>query len=241
MISLTTLIRATVLVCAATIGVPVVGQAASAAPQAIVMLPPGAKASAELAADITRWRKDGLVRDAIRLEATPQKEPGFSSLLLLEMTDEAAWDRWQKTEGPRLPADSRVRRADAVVHGERPDRDFANALFEVNVYRIKTTTESYREFCNGYIVPLMEVQADVGLMTWYTMYVERGAGGERNAVLVKAYRDSATYQRAAPLKLELRAKLTEQHPTYPKWHSTKDTLRDNVSETLAVNEPKLSR
>lgn len=210
--------------------------AASAAPQVILTLPPGKATSAALPADTARWRKDGLVRNVLRLEATGEKEPGFSVLLILDMADEAAAARWEKNERPRLPAEARVRRVDACVHAERPDLNMKQALFEVNVYRLKTTSVRYEEFCSGYIAPLMEGQAEAGLMPWYTMYLERGAAGESNAVLVKAYRDADTYhQKAAKFKLTLREQLTAHHPTYPRLHAIKDTLRDNVSETLAVS------
>ena len=222
------------LACALVVGVPAIGHAADSPPQVLIMLPTADASSPALAAGIARWRKAGLVRNATQLDATEQKEPGFSSLTLLEMTDEAAWKRWEKSEAPGFPK-ARVRRADVCVHGERPDKNFAKALFEVNVYRIKTTSERYADYCNGYISPLMQGQADAGLMNWYTMYVERGPAGETDAVLVKAYRDAATYEgKVTDFKLELRKRLTAQHPSYPKWHAIKETLRDDVSETLAV-------
>jgi hypothetical protein len=225
------------LLIALTCGAPLAACAAETVPQVILSLPPG-KATAALAEDAARWRKDGLVRNVLQLEAVEQETPGFSTLLVIEMTDEAAAARWEKTERARLPAEARVRRADICVHAERPDKDMEKALFEVNVYRMKTTNARYDEFCHDYIEPLMEGQAEAGLMPWYTMYLERGAAGESNAVLVKAYRDADTYRhKAADFKLKLREKLAAEHPTYPKLHAIKDTLRDNVSETLAIKAP----
>ncbi|NJO12534.1 MAG: hypothetical protein HC872_02685 [Gammaproteobacteria bacterium] len=210
-------------------------------PHAIIMLPPEASASAELAALITHWRADGLIEEAQQLDAAPQDSAGFSSLALLEIAGEQAWQGWQRDAESRLPAGSRVRRADVVVEGELPDHDPARALYEVNVYRIKTTVERYREFCLGYISPLMQGQSDAGLMSAYTMFTERGPDGDRHAVLVKAYRDASTYAGIAAFKLELRERLTTRHPTYPRWHPIKDTLRDNVSETLATSTQRTSR
>lgn len=211
---------------------------AIAAPQVIVSLPPGdAKASA-LPKEAARWKKDGLVSTILQLQATAQEEPGFSVLLVLDMKDEAALTRWEKSERPKLPATARARGADSCVHAERPNKDFGKALFEVNIYRMKIPAAGYAEYCRDYIAPLMEGQADAGLMPWYTMYIERGPQGESNAVLVKAYRDADTYdQKVEGFKLELRKKLTAEHPTYPKLHAIKGTLRDDVSETLATLIP----
>lgn len=229
---------ALVLICGSGLAVPNAVAANDAPVQALVMLSPDARTANEFASSIARWRADGLVTGAIWLDATAeQKEPGFSALLVLEMAGEHAWQQWERNEASRLPANSRVRRVDAFVHGERTDYVAQPSLFEVNVYRLETSTERYRDYCHGYIVPLMDGQMDAALMGWYTMYVERGDAGERYAVLVKAYRDPATYERAAAFKLQLRERLTAEHATYPTWHEIKETLRDNVSETLATWNP----
>lgn len=217
------------------LGLSGIALSAHAAPHVIVTLPAGKAPAATLAQDIARWSKDGLVHETLRLDAVAQEEPGFSVLLVLDMADESAATRWEKTERVRLPAGARARHADACVHGERPTKNLDKALYEVNVYRMKVQNSRYGEFCRDYIAPLMAGQAEAGLMLWYTMYLERGATGETNAVLVKAYRDADTYHHEAEgFKLKLREKLTAQHPTYPRLHAIKDTLRDNVSETLAV-------
>lgn len=206
--------------------------AASAFPKVLVMLPAQKAAPSDLSAEIESWRADGLTTRSVRLNAAVQEEPGFSVLLLLELSSEQALTRWEKAR--RLPQDARIRRIDAVVQSGDIGNVAKDALFEVNVYRINTTDAHYRQFCAEYIAPLMDGQIEKRLMTAYTMYVEQGEEGERHAVLVKAYRDAPTYDKQVPdAKLAVRAQLEADHPTYSKWHSIKDAFRANVSETLA--------
>jgi hypothetical protein len=193
-----------------------------------------------LAAEIARWKKDAGVSRVLVLDARvpppgSDEAPGFSTLVLLDFADEAAFARWRATA--RAPEGTTVRQADAVVHGEAPDRDLTSATYEVNVYRLTTTSAEYRRFSEGYIVPLMDGQRDHALLAWYTMYVERAPVGEANSVLVKEYRSDATYTAAATFKPLLRARLAAEHPTYPRYHEIKETLRKNVSETVAKVRP----
>lgn len=224
------------VLCAIWILAPVLARAAEVAPQVMVTLPLGTAAPAALTTKIEKWRADGLVSSSMRLDkqAGEQEDAGFSTLLLLQMKDAGALERWQKAAKQDLPANARVRRVDAVVSSGDIAKAGKEALFEVNIYRIKASDERYRQFCNEYIVPLMAGQVDAGFMGSYTMFVEEGTGADRNSILVKAY-DAAKFERVAPFKLELRERLAK-HPTYPKWHPIKDTLRADVSETLALRE-----
>jgi hypothetical protein len=214
--------------------------AAAPATHAFVSVPAEPGRAGALAAEIATWRKDTGVSRVLVLDARvpapgSDEAPGFSTLVLLDFADDAAFARWRAAV--RLPAGTTVRQADAVVHGEAPDRDLAAATYEVNVYRLTTTPAEYRRFSEGYIVPLMDGQRDHGLLAWYTMYVERAPAGEANSLLVKEYRGDAAYAAAATFKPQLRARLTAEHPTYPRYHEIKETLRKNVSETVAKVRP----
>jgi hypothetical protein len=214
--------------------------AAASTTHAFVTVPAESPRADALAAEIAGWRKDAGVSRVLVLDARvpapgSDEQPGFSTLVLLDFTDEAAFARWRAAA--RVPEGTTVRQADAVVHGEAPDRDLAVATYEVNVYRLTTTPAEYRRFSEGYIVPLMDGQRDHGLLAWYTMYVERAPAGEANSVLVKEYRSDAAYGTAATFKPQLRARLTAEHPTYPRYHEIKETLRKNVSETVAKVRP----
>jgi hypothetical protein len=207
--------------------------AASAPPQVMVMVPAPAAPPADLPSQVEQWRADGLIVRAIRLDAARQEQPAFSTLLILEMPNESALSRWQTLQ--RLPKDARIRRVAPATQFGDISNAAPDALFEVNAYRIKTSDEQYRRFCNEYIEPLMAGQIEQQLMSAYTMYIERGGTGERWSVLVKAYRDARTYDELVPeAKLAVRARLEAQHPTYPKWHPIKGQYRDDVSETLAA-------
>lgn len=209
---------------------------AAAATHAFVTVPPAARSANALAAEVAGWRKAPgvsrvLVLDARAADPGSDETPGFSTLVLLDFVDAAAFARWRATA--RVPSGVTIRQADAIVHGEAANRDPAGATYEVNVYRLTTTFDEYRRFSEGYIVPLMEGQQAHGLLAWYTMYVERAPAGEANSVLVKEYRSDAAYADAATFKPKLRAKLTAEHPTYPRYHEIKETLRRNVTETVA--------
>ncbi len=212
-------------------GAPAVAQRATA----LVTLPGGSTDSAAVQRAAAAWRDAGPASQVIWLDAVAQKEPGFASLGIVEFASEPEYLRWRQQSASKLPAGSRVRRVDAVVSGVDPAYDPRPAVFEVNVYRLTTSVDRYREFSEGYIVPLMEGQRTARLMHAYTMYVERaeGAGDPANSILVKAYVDDKAYAAAPEAKLALRAQLTEKHPTYPKFHAIKETLRQNVSETVA--------
>jgi hypothetical protein len=152
--------------------------------------------------------------------------------VILEFRDEATWRRW--SDAPRDPA-LRVRRVDAFVGGGIAAWDPRPAVFEVNSYRLLVTPARYRQFCEGYIVPLMEGQVEAGLMHAYTMYVERPATDAEGplAWLVKAYRDESVYAGVPAPKLALRERLTASHPPYAAFHSIKDTLREDLLQTTA--------
>ena len=218
------------LFCAA---VAIADDAASTSPQVMVMVPAAAPPLRDLPSQLEQWRADGLTVRSIQLDATRQEQPAFSTLLILEMPTESALSRWQELQ--RLPKDARIRRVDSATQFGDLSNAAPDALFEVNAYRIKTSDEQYRRFCDEYIEPLMGGQIEQRLMSAYTMYIERDEKGERWSVLVKAYRDARTYEELVPeAKLALRARLEAQHPTYPKWHPIKSQYRDDVSETLAA-------
>jgi hypothetical protein len=203
---------------------------------AFVTVPREAQPANALADEIASWRRAPgvarvLVLDARAPEPGSDETPGFSTLVLLDFSDDGALARWRAAA--RVPPGATVRQADAVVRGEARERDPAQATYEVNVYRLTTTPDEYRRFCEGYIVPLMDGQRDRGLLSWYTMYVERAPAGEANSVLVKEYRNDAAYAEAAIFKPALRARLTAEHPTYPRYHEIKGTLRQDLTETVA--------
>ncbi len=212
---------------------PSAAPAVAATAHAIVTVPAGAAVPTALVSQVAGWKSSGRVSHVTWLDSTQSKDPGFTALLVLDFPDEAALSRWRQEQGQALGAPLTVRQVDAVVHGARPDADARQAVYEVNVYGLTTTAAAYREFCEGYITPLMQGQLQPGLLSGYTMYVERSHDGTQRSLLVKQYRDAAAYARLGDFKRDLRQRLTEKDATYARYHQVKDTLRVNVSETTA--------
>lgn len=207
--------------------------ASSSPPSVMVMLPPSVPAPPELSRQIQRLRAAGLIGEALRFDAVPAQEGhGFSLLLLLQSTSEDAIARLQKPE--QWPENARVRRIDSAFRSGDVSEAAPQSVFEVNLYRLKGSEQRYKQFVSEYIVPLMAAQIDEGLMRSYVMHIERGAAGDRQAILLKAFIDAPTYQNKMPAaKLAIRTRLASEHPTYSKWHPIKDSVRDDLTHTVA--------
>lgn len=215
------------------IGSPLARAGSPSSPQVMVMLPPKAVAPSDMSRQVQRLRAEGLIGEALRFDATPgQENHGFSLLLLLQATSEDAVSRLEKAE--HWPKDARVRRVDPAFKSGDISKATPQSVFEVNLYRLKAPEQRYKQFVGEYISPLMDAQIAEGLMRSYTMYIERGAEGDRQAVLLKAYLDAPTYEKKMPdAKLAIRKRLESEHPTYPKWHPIKDEVRYDLTHTVA--------
>jgi hypothetical protein len=214
------------------------GAGASESPPTLMLrVPVGASfgGAAEMRKLADGWLGSGRATRVVWLEAGAQPTPDFAALAIVDFPTDAALAAWRGRFGTLLPKDTRVRRVDVLGSGANAAYDPRPAVFENNVYQLTTSPDRYREFAAGYIAPLMEIQRSEKLLLAWTLYVERTerSGEPAQSVLVKAYRDAAAFGTIGPVNDQLRARLTAKHPTYPGFHQTKDTLRTNVSETLA--------
>lgn len=201
----------------------------------LVRVPAGAAAPAELNEALSSWRQSGHTSNITRVESTQKEAPGFNTLLMLEFPTEGHFDTWQREEAGKLKAPVQYRRADLLSRNELTPKDSNNSVYKVNIYQPTTSFQEYKAFVDGYITPLMEGQRDKKILIGYWMYVERGASAAApgESVLVLEYRDAVAFERATPIKADVRARLTASHPTYPKYHEIKEGLRSDVSETMA--------
>jgi len=175
---------------------------------------------------------------ALRIVATKVEEgPGFGSLTFLEFPSEVAYEQWRTQRGVGLVAPVAVKRLDVLVQHQGVSHNRSASVYKVNAYRSKVAASAYGDFAANYIAPLMEGQVEKGIMLDYAMYIERGAVGEALVWLVVEYRDAAAFAAADDIKPKVRSNLTANHAGYAKYDKTKDTLRDNVSETLAKFAP----
>jgi hypothetical protein len=215
------------------IGSPLAGAGSMSSPRVMIMLPPKAVAPSDLSRQVQQLRAEGLIGEVLRFDATPgQENHGFSLLLILQATSEDAVSRLEKAE--HWPKDARVRRVDPAFKSGDISTAAPESVFEVNLYRLRASEQRYKQFVGEYISPLMDAQIAEGLMRSYTMYIERGAEGDRQALLLKAYLDAPTYEKKMPdAKLAIRKRLESEHQTYPKWHPIKDEVRYDLTHTVA--------
>lgn len=206
---------------------------------ALVTLPLGKQAPAGYTDQLSRWRNAGDIAEVTLLEhqadAQPEGEtPLFASLAILRFADETAYDRWSRNAAPSLGANVSVRRADQIVQSVNPVRDSRAAVFVVNHYEALVPLDAYTSYTNDYIVPNMDNQKQSGVMSAYTMYLEREpAGTHSKAVLVKEYLDHGAFARSDAIK-DAHKEVLLQDPKWKQINDTKTTIRTDLSETVAT-------
>ena len=184
-----------------------------------------------LAGQLSDWRHSGVISDVLWLESDRQENPDFSLFIALEFPSETYLDNWEKTERAKLGAGLEVQRVDALVHGEKTPRDSNRSVFKVNTYGVTTSAEEYKKYSEGYIRPLMDAQIHDKVMMRYTMFLDHETG--RQATLLMEYRDNVAFDKSEGLKEGIRANLMATNPTYASYNATKESLRQDGTETLA--------
>ena len=212
--------------------------AAAATAHVVIRVPAGSPQPSEFAPLLAKWRQSGQVSGVVLLAQGKPEKPGdkaiFESLALLEFPSENSADIWQRDAALALPAALRVRRADALVHGELTPRDSNRSIFLVNAYTPTVARERYNEFAQDYLKPLYEGQRAAKVLVRYTMFLERGAVGQADALGVLEYRDPVAFAASVAIKLDVRAKLMASHASYAKFDPIKDGLRQNVGGSFAT-------
>lgn len=195
----------------------------------LIRVPGGAPLPAELPPLLAKWRQSGQVANALLLtQGRPEEgrgKPALEALAVLEFLNEAAYQAWQRDAAPELPAGLIVRQADALTHGEITPRDSNRSVFVVNLYTPLVSRDRYNEFVQGYIAPLYAAQRATKRMVRSTMYLERDEVGQANAIAILEYRDPHAFRENTAAKMQIREKLTAEHPTYGRFHGIKDQLR----------------
>lgn len=211
-------------------------QAFAAPAHVLIRVRAGTPLPAELAPLLAQWKKSGQLSGVVLLTQGKPEKPGdkaiFESLALLEFPNENSAELWQRDAAPSLPAGLRVRRADALVHGELSPRDSKHSVFLVNTYTPTVARDRYNEFAQDYLKPLYEGQSAAKILVRYTMFLERDAINQADALGVLEYRDADALVAAVAVKLDLRSKLIGSHPGYAKFDPIKAGLRKDVGGTF---------
>ncbi|MBN8844141.1 MAG: hypothetical protein J0H88_12940 [Sphingomonadales bacterium] len=211
---------------------------ATAAPAfALVTLPVGKKAPADLVAQLAAAKSSGDVSDVLLLKSKPSAEGplGFDQLAVLEFPSEAAFNKWNGTAVRKLGTDLVIRRADLLVD-RRAKEHPATAIYVLGHYDTMVDAAKYGSFTEGYISPNLDGQIKAGGLTGYAMYYERepveGIKGNR-AILVKQYTDEAGWHSAEKAKVAIREEL-KKDPAWMVLDGEKPKMREQISGTLAT-------
>lgn len=204
---------------------------------ALITQPVGKGAPADYAAQLAAARTAGEISDVVLVKSKPSEEGplGFDTLAVVEFPNEAAYTKWSTDAAPKLGTDLIVRRADLLVD-DRAKTHSANPAYVVSHYEALIPAAEYTKYTTDYIKPNMDGQKRGGIMAGYAMYYERepvaGTPGNRT-VLVKEYIDEAAFNRAGPIKDKHKIELLK-NPEWKKINDTKETLRKDISGTLAL-------
>ncbi|MBL0915808.1 MAG: hypothetical protein IBJ13_09925 [Sphingopyxis sp.] len=204
---------------------------------ALITQPAGKTAPADYVAQLSAAKKSGATVLLLRSKPSVEGPVGFASLAVLEFPDGAAYDAWSKDKAGKLGKDLIVRRADLLVD-DRANTADANAAYVVSHYEALVSPGDYTAYTKAYITPNMDGQKKGGVMTGYAMYYERepvdGIKGNRT-ILVKRYVDEAAFGRSEAIKEKNKEELL-QNAEWKKINDTKETIRKDISGTLALPE-----
>jgi len=206
---------------------------------ALITQPAGKSAPADYVAQLAAAKKSGAISKVLLLRSKPSVEGpvGFASLAVVEFPDGAAYDKWSSEAAAKRGKDIVVRRADLLVDDRAKTAD-AKSAYVVSHYEALIPADQYTTYTKAYITPNMEGQKKGGVMTGYAMYYERepapGYKGNRT-VLVKQYVDEAAFDRSDAIKKKDKVELLKD-PEWKRINDTKDTLRKDISGTLALPE-----
>jgi hypothetical protein len=208
----------------------------AASAQVLITTPVGSSAPADYAKTVASWKKSGAVSNAILLQQFDGPEsPGFSSMTVLEFADDAAFESWKKSSASALAKNMVVSRVDVLTHDEVKGRDSSKAIFVLGQYEPLISPAEYKTYTDDYIVPNMSNQKFSGIMTRYTMYLEREASGSNSkprSFLLTEYANDAEFARKKEVKDAYKVALKATHPKWTKINDIKSTLRVDIDETL---------
>lgn len=237
------LYRLIVSCCVLAVALVSVGSSASSvnedAVHLLISVPDGKKIPKDFERQLADLDKSGLTSKVIYLTATGSKEsPGFESIAIVDFIDEDAYLSWREDGGKDLSKSLKIRRADVLGHDEESNHDSSVAKFVVSHYESLLPREGYQSYTDDYIVPNMMNQRWSGVMTRWTMYMERETSGKKaNAVLLMEYKDAAKYAERSAVKGAYKKVLLDHHPKWAHINSIKDDqIRRDLTETYAVQK-----
>ena len=215
---------------------------ATATAHALVFVPYGKQAPTNLKSKLSEWKADGSLSNVVLVkqygfEEKPGYGPGFNELAVIDFADEAAFEDWKAHDAPALGPDVIASQVDVLLDKKSKKNDPGSSIFVVSQYESLVTPGQYQDYTDAYIEPNMANQMFSGIMTRYTMYLEREATGDRKnpkAVLVTEYANQAEYDRKASVKDAYKSVLLSgTHPEWARINDSKKGIRTDFSEAYA--------
>lgn len=231
---------------AASTSTPAATSAAEAPAHALVFVLPEKKAPADLAQKLAGWKADGTLSDAVLTQYVEHEvkegySQAFSDFAILDFPSESAYESWKANAAGELGADVIVSRVDVLLDKRSRKNDPTQSVFVTGVYESLVSKDQYQEFTDDYIDPNMGNQYSSGIMTRYTMYLEReGTGGlsKPKAFLVTQYANQDEFKRKDSVKGNYKKLLLGGD--YPAWQhidGTKKALRRDFAEVISKPVP----
>lgn len=225
--------------------------AAAAAPDAtpanvILWSPPGKAAPADFAQRLRALKDDGTASE-VRVVKEYEHEvkegygPGFDELAIVQFPSEAAYEQWKASPAADFGPDVVTSRVDVTTERRTRKNDPSQSIYVISQYETFVSPEEYKNYSEDYINPNMENQVSSGIMTRYTMYLERAATGDLKnprAFLVTEYANQAEFDRKASVKDPYKALLLSG--PYPEWarlNVDKKKMRRDFNESYAKPVP----
>jgi len=209
---------------------------------AVIIVPPGTEAPADLEGKLAGWKSSGLLSGSVLVKKFGFKVKdgygeGFEQFAVLDFPDEAAFDKWKAGAAAELGPNVIASRVDVLADRRSRNNDPAKSVYVVAQYESQLSNEDYRYYTEDYVEPNMANQYASGIMTRYTMYIEREPSGglERpKAILVTEYASKADFERKAAVKDAYKAVLLSgTHPEWARLNSIKHSIRTSLAETFA--------
>lgn len=225
--------------------------AAAAAPadapaNAIVWVPPGKPVPADFAKRLRALKDDGTASEVrvvkeYEYEVKEGYGPGFDELAVVKFPSEAAYEQWKASPAADFGPDVIVSRVDVMTERVSKKNNPDQSVYVISQYESFVSPEEYKDYSEAYIDPNMDNQYHSGIMTRYTMYLEREAtGGLKNprAFLVTEYANQAEFERKASVKDPYKALLLSgTHPEWARLNVEKKKMRRDFNESYARPAP----
>jgi len=212
----------------------------------IVWAPPGKTAPADFAQRLRALKDEGIASE-VRVVKEYEHEvkegygPGFDELAIVKFPNEAAYDKWKASPDADFGPDVLSSRVDVMTERVSRKNHQDQSVYVISQYETFVSPEAYKEYSEDYIDPNMDNQYHSGIMTRYTMYLEREASGELKnprAFLVTEYANQAEFDRKASVKDPYKALLLSG--PYPEWarlNVEKKQMRRDFNESYARPAP----